>query len=96
MGLSRTRLFRKVFLPYSGPVAEQDRKFGLGRTTSREMAAVMESIWRCDLADKSLGSQLSLKIGTRHGLCMPLAEVLPEGPGLRQFRNHSGLIQNGD
>jgi beta-lactamase class A len=58
MGLSRTRLFRKVFLPYSGPVAEQDRKFGLGRTTPREMAAVMESIWRCDLADKSLCSQM--------------------------------------
>jgi beta-lactamase class A len=58
MGLKRTHLFRKVFMPYSGPVADQDRKFGLGRTTPREMAVVMESVWRCDLGDKRLCSQM--------------------------------------
>ena len=57
MGLKRTRLFRKVFLPYSAPVADEDRRFGLARTTPREMASVMESIWRCDLGDKKLCSQ---------------------------------------
>jgi beta-lactamase class A len=58
MGLKRTRLFRKVLLPYSAPVADEDRKFGLARTTPREMAAVMESIGRCDLSEKKLCSQM--------------------------------------
>lgn len=58
MGLKRTRLFRKVFMPHTGPVADQDRKFGLARTTPREMAAVMESIYRCDLGDQRLCSQM--------------------------------------
>ena len=58
MGLKKTHLFKKVFMPYSGPVADQDRKFGLGRTTPREMAAAMESVWRCDLGDKPLCAQM--------------------------------------
>ena len=58
MALSKTHLFRKVFLPNSAPVAGQDRRFGLGRTTPREMAAIMESIWRCDLGDKRLCSRM--------------------------------------
>ena len=58
MGLKKTHLFKKVYMPFSESVAVQDRKFGLGRTTPREMAAAMESVWRCDLGDKPLCAEM--------------------------------------
>ena len=58
MGLKKTYLFRKVYMTYSGPLADQESKFGLAKTTPREMAAVMESIGHCDLRDQKLCSQM--------------------------------------
>jgi beta-lactamase class A len=54
MGLRDTYLYKKVFMPPTGPMPPDQKKFGLGKTTAREMAEVMESIERCDLADKAL------------------------------------------
>ena len=49
MGLKDTHLYRKVMKPPSGPMPEDQPKFGLGKTTAREMATVMERIGRCQL-----------------------------------------------
>ncbi len=49
MGLKQTYLYKKVFRPVEGPVPEDQKLFGLGKTTAREMAAVLESLERCDL-----------------------------------------------
>jgi len=54
MGLKNTYLYKKVFMPPVGPTPSDQKKFGLGKTTAREMAQIMESIERCDLGDKAL------------------------------------------
>jgi beta-lactamase class A len=53
LGLKDTYLYKKVFMPPTpGMVMPADqKKFGLGKTTAREMAAVMTKIVRCELAE---------------------------------------------
>jgi beta-lactamase class A len=52
MGLKDTHLYKKVMKPATGPMPADQPKFGLGKTTAREMATVMERIGRCQLAGK--------------------------------------------
>jgi beta-lactamase class A len=54
MGLKDTYLYKKVYKPATGPMPADQKKFGLGKTTAREMAKVMESIVNCDLHDRAL------------------------------------------
>lgn len=54
MGLKNTYLYRKVFMAPVGPTPADQKKFGLGKTTAKEMAEVMESIEHCNLGDRSL------------------------------------------
>ena len=49
MGLKDTHLYKKIGRPPSGPMPADQPKFGLGKTTAREMALVMERIGRCQL-----------------------------------------------
>ena len=49
MGLKDTHLYKKVFKPPSGPMPADQPKFGLGKTTAREMAILIERIGRCQL-----------------------------------------------
>src|SRR5262249_8907116 len=49
VGLKDTYLYRKVMKPPSGPMPADQPKFGLGKTTAREIATVMERIGRCQL-----------------------------------------------
>ncbi len=49
MGLKDTHLYKKVGKPPSGPMPADQPKFGLGKTTAREMGMVMERIGRCEL-----------------------------------------------
>lgn len=58
MGLKDTYLYKKVFKPAEGPMPADQKKFGLGKTTAREMARVMESIVNCDLGDKKICDQM--------------------------------------
>jgi beta-lactamase class A len=53
LGLKDTYLYKKVFTPpAAGAVMPADqKKFGLGKTTAREMAAVMKKIVGCELAE---------------------------------------------
>jgi beta-lactamase class A len=53
LGLKDTYLYKKVFTPpAAGMVMPADqKKFGLGKTTAREMAEVMTKIVRCELAE---------------------------------------------
>ncbi len=52
-GLKQTWLYKKVFRPATGPMPADQPKFGLGKTTAREMAAIMERLVECrlDLTD---------------------------------------------
>ena len=49
MGLKNTWLYKKVFMDPVPPVPADQPKFGLGKTTAREMAAVMRRFATCDL-----------------------------------------------
>lgn len=53
LGLKDTYLYKKVFMPVPAGVTmpADQKKFGLGKTTAREMAAVMTKIVRCELAE---------------------------------------------
>ena len=53
LGLKETYLYKKIFTPApAGVVMPADqKKFGLGKTTAREMATLMTKIVRCELAE---------------------------------------------
>ena len=48
-GLHQTWLYKKVYKPASGPMPADQPKFGLGKTTPREMAALMTRLVTCNL-----------------------------------------------
>jgi beta-lactamase class A len=48
-GLKQTYLYKKVYMPASGPMPADQPKFGLGKTTAREMAGIMARIAECRL-----------------------------------------------
>ncbi len=49
LGLENTHLYKKVMVPASEPMPADQPKFGLGKTTPREMAYLMETIGLCHL-----------------------------------------------
>jgi len=49
LGLTNTHLYKKVFKPAAGPMPADQPKFGLGKTTPREMATLMALIGECKL-----------------------------------------------
>jgi beta-lactamase class A len=48
-GLEQTHLYKKVYKPASGPMPADQPQFGLGKTTAREMASIMERFAECRL-----------------------------------------------
>ncbi|MGH9477178.1 MAG: serine hydrolase [Terriglobales bacterium] len=54
MGLKNTYFYKKVFRPAVGPQPPDQKQFGLGKTTAREMAELVERLWRCDLGAPEL------------------------------------------
>ena len=54
MGLPITMAIKKISKPADWDRPPEIKKFGIGRTTAREMAKIMESIERCDLGDPAL------------------------------------------
>lgn len=59
LGLADTYLYKKVFTPVApGTVLPPDfKRFGLGKTTARQIATLMTRIVTCDLATKALPAQ---------------------------------------
>ncbi|HZU09628.1 MAG TPA: serine hydrolase [Pseudacidobacterium sp.] len=49
LGLKDTWLYKKVAKPAVGPMPPDQKQFGLGKTTAREMAEVMERFDTCNL-----------------------------------------------
>jgi beta-lactamase class A len=49
LGLKDTHLYKKVMKPATGPLPADYAKFGLGKTTPREMATLMTDIGECRL-----------------------------------------------
>jgi beta-lactamase class A len=53
LGLKDTYLYKKVYKPATGPMPADQPKFGLGKTTAREMALAIEKIGLCQLGTKA-------------------------------------------
>jgi beta-lactamase class A len=49
LGLKNTWLYKKVSIPPVGPMPPDQKQFGLGKTTAREMAGLMERFAACNL-----------------------------------------------
>jgi len=49
-GLKDTYLYKRVMVPPSGPMPPDQPKFGLGKTTARDMESLMERFATCHLA----------------------------------------------
>jgi beta-lactamase class A len=49
-GLRQTWLYKKVYKPAEGPMPSDQPQFGLGKTTAREMASIMERLAECRLS----------------------------------------------
>ena len=49
LALKNTWLYKKVYRPAQGPVPADQPQFGLGKTTAREMAGIMERFVTCNL-----------------------------------------------
>ncbi len=64
MGLPNTYFYKKVFKPADGAVPDDQKKFGLGKTTAEEMEKVLESIYRCDLGTSAADRDLCVQMIT--------------------------------
>jgi beta-lactamase class A len=58
MGWPMTTSIRPIGRPAEGDQSPELKPFGIGRTTAREMAGLLESISRCDLGDKTLCARM--------------------------------------
>ncbi len=58
LGLKNTYFYKKVFKPAEGPLPDDYKKYGLGKTTAREMAKVIESINNCEIGDPDICKKL--------------------------------------
>lgn len=59
LGLKNTWLYKKVMKPADGPLPDDQKQFGLGKTTAREMAIVMKRFASCRLDDSSSSDRVS-------------------------------------
>jgi beta-lactamase class A len=58
LGFSLTTSIRPISRPKEGDQSPELKPFGIGRTTAREMAGILESIDRCDLGDRKLCARM--------------------------------------
>jgi beta-lactamase class A len=54
LGFSHTHLYKKIYVPATEPMPADQKQFGLGKTTARELARLMEGIARCELGAAAL------------------------------------------
>jgi beta-lactamase class A len=94
MGLKNTYLYKKVYKPASGPMPADQKKFGLGKTTAREMARVMESIVRCDLHDQTLCDAMLFMLRSQQyrNLVPHYIETSDTSEGLSLIANKTGSL----
>lgn len=58
LGFPMTTSIRPISRPGEGDQSADLKPFGIGRTTAREMAGILESVERCDLGDPTLCARM--------------------------------------
>jgi beta-lactamase class A len=74
LGLQNTHLYKKVFKPAVGPMPADQPKFGLGKTTPREMAMLMTRIGTCGLRRAPPPPHVELGVGIVAPMFLPMDE----------------------
>jgi len=94
MGLKDTYLYKKVYKPATEPMPADQKKFGLGKTTAREMAKVMEAIVRCDLHDRKLCDDMLYMLRNQQyrNLVPHYIETSDTSEGLSLIANKTGSL----
>ena len=69
LGMKNTWLYKKISQPAEGPMPADQKEFGLGKTTAREMAGLMERFATCDLGPAPAVSASAAGIPTDQALC---------------------------
>ena len=73
LGLDQTWLYKKVSKPPVGAMPADQKKFGLGKTTARQISTIMEKIGRCDL---NLPGQPAIDPVKADAACTPAIAML--------------------
>lgn len=76
LGLHNTWLYKKVYQPAEGPEPADQPTFGLGKTTAREMASVMERFVTCTLGPRPTAEPGSPVIPLDKELCQAAMHML--------------------
>ncbi|MGA8109631.1 MAG: serine hydrolase [Acidobacteriaceae bacterium] len=76
LDLKNTYLYKKVFRPAEGPMPPDQPKFGLGKTTPREMASIMERFATCNLGPAPSPAAGAAPIPSDQDLCHAVIHML--------------------
>jgi len=57
-GYRHTHFYKKVYAPATEPMPPDQKQFGLGKSTARELARLMEGIARCELGAPALCARM--------------------------------------
>ncbi|HEX3660953.1 MAG TPA: serine hydrolase [Acidobacteriaceae bacterium] len=76
LGLHNTWLYKKVYQPAEGPEPADQPQFGLGKTTAREMALVMERFVTCGLGPRPGAASSAVPIPSDQDLCAAAMHML--------------------
>lgn len=73
LGLNQTYLYKKVGRPPEAPQPSDQPRFGLGKTTPRQMASLMERIGRCNL---NLPNTPAIPVDSANATCTVALDML--------------------
>ncbi|MGC2638622.1 MAG: serine hydrolase [Acidobacteriaceae bacterium] len=83
LDMKNTWLYKKVEQPPEGPMPEDQKQFGLGKTTAREMGGLMERFVNCDLGPAPVIHGVLLGVPENQALCAAALHMLK----VQFFRN---------
>jgi beta-lactamase class A len=100
LGLTNTKVFKKVFVPLSRPLTDEEREFGFGVTTPNEMIKLLEMIHRRQILDATacermltiMKKQRDHDSMPRYLLTEPKVTIASKSGALDDVRNDVGLI----
>jgi beta-lactamase class A len=76
LGMKNTWLYKKVYQPATGLMPADQKEFGLGKTTAREMGGLMERFATCNLGPAPAPSGSGAGIPTDQALCADAMHML--------------------
>lgn len=76
LGMKNTWLYKKVFEPATGPMPPDQKLFGLGKTTAREMGGLMERFVTCNLGPRPATAGPASGIPSDKDLCSAAMHML--------------------